>query len=308
MPLRDRRSRATIPRWRASNRTMLLQTPSLLSDDRSRTGVHRCRGPDAGARGRRQRRGLRGRRSRCCCGHCRIADSDTLVILNHRDLRTGITKEFIAIGDYVDLRGSGRPRSKRSSPTVPDRRRSTGDGEPLRAVRGLGAGPGLLRHRCAFGCPRPSTDGGRVAPRSGASGDDRVRDVAELFRFRPRDDRPQRRVGSERDRSSASRRPAFRFPPSQNAPRSSSRRASRRRAARLGRSGGCSRSARLKPDVSYEQARDQRRRTCRGARTGSSLAEPGFGVLPAVAAGLAASATRGRPLVLLLARRRPSSC
>ena len=29
--------------------------------------------------------------------------SDDLVILNHRDTRTGITKEFIAIGDYVDL-------------------------------------------------------------------------------------------------------------------------------------------------------------------------------------------------------------
>src|SRR5215217_5409962 len=30
-------------------------------------------------------------------------DADRLVILNHRDKRTGITKEFIAIGDYVDL-------------------------------------------------------------------------------------------------------------------------------------------------------------------------------------------------------------
>ena len=30
-------------------------------------------------------------------------DADQLVILNHRDKRTGITKEFIAIGDYVDL-------------------------------------------------------------------------------------------------------------------------------------------------------------------------------------------------------------
>jgi putative ABC transport system permease protein len=31
------------------------------------------------------------------------ADADNLVILNHRDRRTGITKEFVAIGDYVDL-------------------------------------------------------------------------------------------------------------------------------------------------------------------------------------------------------------
>ncbi|MGH7471659.1 MAG: ADOP family duplicated permease, partial [Longimicrobiales bacterium] len=29
--------------------------------------------------------------------------ADDLVIVNHRDLRTGVTKEFIAIGDYVDL-------------------------------------------------------------------------------------------------------------------------------------------------------------------------------------------------------------
>ena len=33
------------------------------------------------------------------------ASADDLVILNHRDKRTGITKEFIAIGDYVDLAG-----------------------------------------------------------------------------------------------------------------------------------------------------------------------------------------------------------
>ena len=30
-------------------------------------------------------------------------DADSLVILNHRDTRTGISKEFIAIGDFVDL-------------------------------------------------------------------------------------------------------------------------------------------------------------------------------------------------------------
>jgi hypothetical protein len=30
-------------------------------------------------------------------------NADELVILNHRDKRTGITKEFIALGDYIDL-------------------------------------------------------------------------------------------------------------------------------------------------------------------------------------------------------------
>jgi putative ABC transport system permease protein len=68
--------------------------------------------------------------------------ADRLVILNHRDVRTGITKEFIAIGDYVDLRarqdvfesfgsfGSG-------SSTL------TATGEPVR-VSVLQAGTGLL--------------------------------------------------------------------------------------------------------------------------------------------------------------------
>ena len=31
------------------------------------------------------------------------ADAERLVLLEHRDRRTGITKEFIAMGDYVDL-------------------------------------------------------------------------------------------------------------------------------------------------------------------------------------------------------------
>jgi putative ABC transport system permease protein len=31
------------------------------------------------------------------------SDADSLVVLNHRDQRTGVTKAFIAIGDYVDL-------------------------------------------------------------------------------------------------------------------------------------------------------------------------------------------------------------
>jgi predicted permease len=33
-----------------------------------------------------------------------FVDAERLVILEHRDRRTGLTKEFIAIGDYVDLR------------------------------------------------------------------------------------------------------------------------------------------------------------------------------------------------------------
>ena len=35
-------------------------------------------------------------------------DGDRLLLLNHRDRRTGITKEFIAMGDFVDLRARQR--------------------------------------------------------------------------------------------------------------------------------------------------------------------------------------------------------
>ena len=35
-------------------------------------------------------------------------EADRLLLLNHRDRRTGITKEFIAIGDFVDLRARQR--------------------------------------------------------------------------------------------------------------------------------------------------------------------------------------------------------
>jgi predicted permease len=31
------------------------------------------------------------------------ADADRLVVLNHRDIRTGITKDFIGLGDYIDI-------------------------------------------------------------------------------------------------------------------------------------------------------------------------------------------------------------
>jgi putative ABC transport system permease protein len=70
------------------------------------------------------------------------ANADRLTILKHRDERTGITKEFIAIGDYIDLRsrqlvfesmgGYGGGQS-----TV------FGRGEPFR-VSVLDAAPGLL--------------------------------------------------------------------------------------------------------------------------------------------------------------------
>jgi putative ABC transport system permease protein len=70
------------------------------------------------------------------------ADADGLVILNHRDKRTGITKEFIAIGDYVDLASRQSAFEAvtaygRGQASIVDR------DEPYR-LGILAAGPGLL--------------------------------------------------------------------------------------------------------------------------------------------------------------------
>jgi putative ABC transport system permease protein len=59
--------------------------------------------------------------------------ADRLVILNHRDQRTGITKEFVAIGDYVDI------VARQSSFDAVGAYGSAlvtvfGDGEPYRAI------------------------------------------------------------------------------------------------------------------------------------------------------------------------------
>jgi putative ABC transport system permease protein len=69
-------------------------------------------------------------------------DADRLVILNHRDDRTGISKEFIAIGDFVDLAArqttlDGLAAFNRGRATI------YGDSDPILAPL-LGAGPGFL--------------------------------------------------------------------------------------------------------------------------------------------------------------------
>jgi putative ABC transport system permease protein len=69
-------------------------------------------------------------------------NADELVILNHRDMRTGITKEYIAIGDYVDLVGATSAFDSiaaygRGQTAIVDR------DQPYR-VNVLGAGPGLI--------------------------------------------------------------------------------------------------------------------------------------------------------------------
>jgi predicted permease len=70
------------------------------------------------------------------------SESDRLVILNHRDKQTRITKEFIAIGDYVDL--AERQSSFESLSGYGTGQATLSDaGDPFR-VSALMAGPGLL--------------------------------------------------------------------------------------------------------------------------------------------------------------------
>ena len=69
-------------------------------------------------------------------------DADRLVILNHRDRKSGITKEFIAIGDYVDL--AQRQQTFQAIGAYGELRRTVfGLGEPFRAS-GIGVGPGFF--------------------------------------------------------------------------------------------------------------------------------------------------------------------
>jgi len=70
------------------------------------------------------------------------ASADQLVILNHRDQRTGITKEFIAIGDYADL--VGRQATFEALSAYGRGQTSIVDGDTPFRVDLLGSGPGLL--------------------------------------------------------------------------------------------------------------------------------------------------------------------
>jgi len=68
--------------------------------------------------------------------------ADRLAVLRHRDQRTGVTKEFIAIGDYVDV--AQRATSLDSLAGYGGAFRTIVDqGEPVR-VQALVAAPGLL--------------------------------------------------------------------------------------------------------------------------------------------------------------------
>jgi putative ABC transport system permease protein len=70
------------------------------------------------------------------------ADADRLLVLNHRDRRTGVTKEFIAMGDFVDI-AARQTTLEGLVPYGAGPITIYGDGEP-RLVNSLQAGPGLF--------------------------------------------------------------------------------------------------------------------------------------------------------------------
>ena len=231
-------------------------------------------------------------------------DADRLVLLEHRDRRTGITKEFIAMGDFVDLRA--RQQAFESLAAYGGGPATIfGEGEPF-DVAILQATPDLLDLlRRAAG-----RSAGRSAPtmrRQGAApvvmlGYDTL---AAALRRRPGVVGRSIRIGHARcGRSSASRRAGFRFPAEREDRRDRSRCACRRRRRRERKSGW----------VFAVGAAEARRRRC--DRRHAELAaisrqmeqeypgrEPGIGVLRAHAprrdgrrheTAAAAAARRGR--------------
>ena len=139
--------------------------------------------------------------------------ADELLILNHRDRRSGITKEFIAIGDYVDL--AARQTSLESLHAY-DAGPATifGDGEPLR-VNGLSATPGLLEAlgvSTAFGRTFTADDARQGAAPVAILG---YEVWQEQYRGDPAIIGRSIKVGSDLRQIVGIAPPAFRFPPSQ---------------------------------------------------------------------------------------------
>ncbi|HKG95404.1 MAG TPA: ABC transporter permease [Gemmatimonadaceae bacterium] len=101
------------------------------------------------------------------------ANADDLVILNHRDQRTGITKEFIAIGDYVDI--VARQTAFESVAAYGGGQATiANDAEQPYRVEALQAAPGLLemlRVRPALGRTIRPEDSRPGAPRVMLLGD-----------------------------------------------------------------------------------------------------------------------------------------
>ena len=131
-----------------------------------------------------------------------------LVILNHRDKRTGITKEFIAIGDYVDLVARQNVVRVDCARTVAGRRRSSI--ETIRIASIFSAlGPDCSRCCACDPVARPHRSTPMTRARRRAAGDDAgLRHVEESIRRRSVDHWPRdqaRAVGAAGRRRRARR-------------------------------------------------------------------------------------------------------
>ena len=180
-------------------------------------------------------------------------ESDRLVLLEHRDRRTGLTKEFIAIGDYVDLRTRVSSPSNLLQATaatgwssLPTRNPST----PRRWWR-----PSSCSRRC--GSRRPSDAGLRASTRpqaqllSPSSGSTRGRRASAVI---PRSLAGPSEIGSATRQIVGVAPRGFRFPV--NAPTDVILPMTLPAQAPAERKSGWTfAAARLKPGVSLERAR-----------------------------------------------------
>ena len=180
------------------------------------------------------------------------ADAEKLLILNHRDRRTGITKEFIAIGDYVDL--AARQTTVESLVAYGSGQATIfGDGEPLR-VSALSATAGLfetLRVTPVLGRSLTSSDSREGAAPVAIVGYDTWQ---SYFGSDPNIVGRSIRVGNESRQIVGVAPPAFRFPPSQERTGLIVPMRVPDAAPASRKSGWVFAVARIKPDASFDQA------------------------------------------------------
>ncbi|HET9704532.1 MAG TPA: ABC transporter permease [Vicinamibacterales bacterium] len=95
-----------------------------------------------------------------------VSGADELVIVRHRDLNTGLTKDHLALGDVIDLRARIQTLEA-FAPYGGTQTTLYGDGEPMR-LEGLAATPELLaalRVQTSMGRLLTAEDGRQGAPR-----------------------------------------------------------------------------------------------------------------------------------------------
>lgn len=224
--------------------------------------------------------------------------AEDLVILNHRDRRTGITKEYIAIGDYVDL--STRQTSLESLEAYGGGEATIyGEGEPFR-VNGLSATPGLfttLRVAPVLGRALTADDAREGAAPVAILG---YETWQEHYRGDPGIIGRSIKVGTATRQIVGVAPPAFRFPPSQErtgiiVPMQIPAAAPAER-----KSGWVFAVGRLKPGTSFEQATANINTIAGALEREHASQNQGSEYLP-VSLRTALVGDTERPLVLMLA-------